>query len=1095
MCEPGEGFDAYESDGTGFCESGQVELEKGLGVSGCFAAAAYDARCKGNDDSHYLQVSYGKAGGSRAGRCLCDTIAPCTQIKNPPGAASNGWDRYLATALICPQLSSPRPPALPPSPPYPPLPPPSPAIPPAWKVGGCYWPGRYGGYYEWFADSATRSSNFTRSMLECAARSNCLGVMRLQSGLYDGRNGPWRECEYDWQCMTWMKVCLPPSPPLPPPLPPTPPRVPPHPPGAAPRPPPPPPPSPQPPPLSPPPSPLLPPPPAPPALPPPPPNCQREMTANGYPCAVEISVSSHVVKLRYRVTYGFGTTGLVWDLYGSVNCDTCSPSDFLALGFAASEGSTDGGAVAGFLREPVDAPAGVSSCASIEFVGKYNVADDVWSLLDGAEQAGLTHPAGAPAITSAGGGLEMNVELVLGAATWVPSLSYTSDGGTLLTTTAHLFARVGASSSTLTIDLLSSLPADGAEPAAVASPPPPMKLAPLAPPPPPPHAPSKQCGTHGTESDFLRYECMVHLAPGFVLHFAMEDHALSAYVACSCASCAGWLALGFAKAPGEMLGAMAVVKKPDGAINLYTLQGKDFNQISAVDSVVQFSYWGGGPCARWSDWPSEDASAGSCESATTGNWHAMEFTLALPYIGGTNAFTETQITEEVFTVDLESLHLIWAGGSSGGTFAYHGETRGSATLNLMGRHYSGPRPPPSPAAPPVPPSAPPLSPPPPRAPPADPPAVSPPPPPCVEAGLIVSEGYFCAVWLGTHVTMSYHLTATHLKARLHCASCDGDGWLALGFAASAGTMPGATAIVGWSSQGGGVGTYFLGDRDPLEVQLHPAQALTEASIEASANEGLSVAFTAPLDPQLGIPTDLATADLIYARGDSATAGPSYHGYGFERRGALASNLVRLPDDAGSPPPAPPATPPPPAAPAPPPPSPLSPAPMPPPPQAAAPSPPSQTIPLPPPQASPLPLPPWPSVPAAVSPPPATFSPEQCPESAGCCTVIFKGAPGEHCGEVPVWDLSSWEHPCPARSIEPTTSLKHQAGCPHTLGPRVSAAAAPSSPWPATASATRCAQAGRKVPSTLLSNAPQSASQDHLKARGAPTLSCVRAEHH
>ena len=140
----------------------------------------------------------------------------------------------------------------------------------------------------------------------------------------------------------------------------------------------------------------------------------------------------------------------------------------------------------------------------------------------------------------------------------------------------------------------------------------------------------------------------------------------------------------------------------------------------------------------------------------------MAFTLALPYVGGRNAYTETQITDDDFTVDLESLHLIWAGGSSGLAMV---EARGFATLNLMGRHYSGPRPPPSPAAPPVPPSAPPFSPPPPLAPPAAPPAVAPPPPTCVEAGLTVSEGYFCAVWLGTHVTMSYHLTMTHLKAR------------------------------------------------------------------------------------------------------------------------------------------------------------------------------------------------------------------------------------------------------------------------------------------------------------------------------------------
>ena len=39
----------------------------------------------------------------------------------------------------------------------------------------------------------------------------------------------------------------------------------------------------------------------------------------------------------------------------------------------------------------------------------------------------------------------------------------------MLTTTAHLFAHVGADSGSLTVELLSSLPADGAEPADVAA--------------------------------------------------------------------------------------------------------------------------------------------------------------------------------------------------------------------------------------------------------------------------------------------------------------------------------------------------------------------------------------------------------------------------------------------------------------------------------------------------------------------------------------------------------------------------------------------------------------------------------------------------
>eukprot|EP00966_Prymnesium_polylepis_P108949 2521348-Prymnesium_polylepis.2 len=40
-----------------------------------------------------------------------------------------------------------------------------------------------------------------------------------------------------------------------------------------------------------------------------------------------------------------------------------------------------------------------------------------------------------------------------------------------------------------------------------------------------------------------------------------------------------------------------------------------------------------------------------------------------------------------------------------------------------------------------------------------------------------------------------------------------------------------------------------------------------------------------------------------------------------------------------------------------------------------------------------------------------FSAAQCPDpSSMCCVVLFKGVEGEHCDDVPVWDMASWNHP-------------------------------------------------------------------------------------
>ena len=153
-----------------------------------------------------------------------------------------------------------------------------------------------------------------------------------------------------------------------------------------------------------------------------------------------------------------------------------------------------------------------------------------------------------------------------------------------------------------------------------------------------------------------------------------------------CDGCAGWLAFGFAETAGEMLGATLVVKKPDGTIDLYRSNAQvlyDEAQITALNAFEQYTYWGGGPCGTWSDSPYEAASATTCASAPVGSSHTLEFVLSLPYVGGTNRATGMQITDDVFTVELASLHLVWAGGAaSGGAFAHHGETRGFATLNL-----------------------------------------------------------------------------------------------------------------------------------------------------------------------------------------------------------------------------------------------------------------------------------------------------------------------------------------------------------------------------------------------------------------------------
>ena len=82
---------------------------------------------------------------------------------------------------------------------------------------------------------------------------------------------------------------------------------------------------------------------------------------------------------------------------------------------------------------------------------------------------------------------------------------------------------------------------------------------------------------------------------------------------------------------------------------------------------------------------------------------------------------------------------------------------------------------------------------------------------------------------------------------------------------------------------------------------------------------------------------------------------------------------------------------------------VRPPPPPPPPAAAAPPPPLPPSP-PPPSPSPPPRPPPPP------PAPSPFGIAACAGASACCVVIFRGASGAQCNNVPVWDLSGWTHP-------------------------------------------------------------------------------------
>eukprot|EP01062_Namystynia_karyoxenos_P020015 TRINITY_DN17572_c0_g1_i1.p1 TRINITY_DN17572_c0_g1~~TRINITY_DN17572_c0_g1_i1.p1 ORF type:complete len:1532 (+),score=176.89 TRINITY_DN17572_c0_g1_i1:100-4695(+) len=74
--------------GDGYCTSSFHETANAASPVDCYALALAASQCY-----HPSAIGYGKPGGSRAGRCLCDTIAGCASGTN--GLGSNGFDRYV----------------------------------------------------------------------------------------------------------------------------------------------------------------------------------------------------------------------------------------------------------------------------------------------------------------------------------------------------------------------------------------------------------------------------------------------------------------------------------------------------------------------------------------------------------------------------------------------------------------------------------------------------------------------------------------------------------------------------------------------------------------------------------------------------------------------------------------------------------------------------------------------------------------------------------------------------------------------------------------------------------------------------------------
>jgi hypothetical protein len=323
------------------------------------------------------------------------------------------------------------------------------------------------------------------------------------------------------------------------------------------------------------------------------------------------------------------------------------------------------------------------------------------------------------------------------------------------------------------------------------------------------------------------------------------------YATIRCVGCTGWVGLGFAREPGQMVGADAVIGWLDGwasphYVGRYTLTGKQLAQVTLLPYTEQNL---------------EDTSIQNVNGAMV-----MSFTATL---GGASG---------LHVDSLSRVHLLAAMGPYY-TLSYHGESRGWVTADL---------PPPSPPVlpPPVPQTPPPPSPLP------LPPEPSPPPAPpspemCGTAAAASSHGaYECMVMMARGVELHFSVTGRRFSALLKCMCGECSNWIGLGFTSRAGRMIGATAVVKMPSTND-IKMFKLGGKAPNLVTEANSEEYTSWGLRDTSVELFNGRYGLHFSVELPASIRLDALHLIFAGGTGIAFG--YHGI---ERGGMTLDLLR-----------------------------------------------------------------------------------------------------------------------------------------------------------------------------------------------------------
>jgi hypothetical protein len=372
------------------------------------------------------------------------------------------------------------------------------------------------------------------------------------------------------------------------------------------------------------------------------------------------------------------------------------------------------------------------------------------------------------------------------------------------------------------------------------------------------------------------WECSISIPAGaHTIRLGYRLHGQKLIATVSCTTCQGWLALGIAREPGQMVGATAVIGWLDGwasphFVGKYALDGKDLSQVRLM--------------------PHEQQTLQDAEIRRVNGVLTMSFTATI----GANGFPGGSMSY---------VHLLAAAGAYY-SLSYHGDARGFVTADLLAATITSMPPPPPPPPPNLPPPLP-MAPPPP--PPPSPPPEPPPPPTapapalCGTAALASSHGaYDCMVMMARGVELHFSVSGRTFSALLKCMCGECANWIALGFPLQPGRMVGTTAVVKLPSSNS-VKLFNLGAKSPSNVtEATPAEyaswGLRDTSVELfNGRYGLHLSVDLPAS------ISLSAVHLIFAGGTGSTFG--YHG--IERGGMTLDLLGQHYQYDFSPPPAPP----------------------------------------------------------------------------------------------------------------------------------------------------------------------------------------------